>query len=60
MFSGFTKKNTLFLLFGGHCIREVFQTLHDCNLALGLAIHTRSKACQNHKLFIVFLDSCPL
>ena len=29
------------LLFGRHCLREVFQTLHDYNLAWGLAVHTK-------------------
>ena len=54
--------------FGGHCLREVFQILHDYNLHQGLAIHSRfddldviskSQVYQNHKLQIV-LDSCPL
>ena len=39
MLSDLTK--TLMLFFGGHCLREVFQTLHDYNLALDLAVHTR-------------------
>ena len=49
-------------------VREVFQTLHDYNLALGLAVHTRfddldlisrSQVCENHKTANCFLDSCP-
>ena len=28
-------------LFGRHCLREVFETLHDYNLAWGLAIYAR-------------------
>ena len=32
---------TLSLAFKGHCLREVFQSLHDYNLALGLPIYTR-------------------
>ena len=48
---------------GGNCLREVFQTLCDYDLAHGLAIHTRlddldlilrSQVCQNLKLQIVF------
>ena len=51
------------MLFGRHCLRKVFQTLHDYDLAWGLAIHiridefdliSRSQVCQNHKLLIVF------
>ena len=50
-------------IFGGHCLREGFQTLSDYNLAQGLAIHnqfddldliSRSEVCQNQKLPIVF------
>ena len=49
--------------FGRHCLREVFQTLHDYNLAGGLAIHTRfdgldlisrSQVCQNYTQQTVF------
>ena len=49
--------------FGRHCLRGVFQTLHDYNLAQGLAMHTafddhdlisRSQVCQNHTQQIVF------
>ena len=49
--------------FGGHSLKEVFQTLHDYNLAQGLAIYTcfddlalisRSHICQNHELQIIF------
>ena len=49
--------------FGRHCLREVFQTLCDYNLAQGLTVHTkfddrdlisRSQVCQNHKLQIDF------
>ena len=61
-------------LFGGHCFREVFQTLHHYNLAWGLAIHTRfddldlismSPFYHVHKLqfqknVIQILFSCPL
>ena len=51
-------------LFVGHCLREVFQTLHDHNFALGLAVHTRfddldlilrPQVCQNHKVQIGLL-----
>ena len=51
-----------------HCLREAFSTLHDYNLAWGLAVQTRcdeldlisrSHVCQNHNLQF-FLDSCPL
>ena len=35
MFSNMAK--SLPLTFGGHCLREVFQTLRDYNLARGLA-----------------------
>ena len=49
-------------------VREVFQTLHDYNLAFGLAVHTRfddvdlvsrSQVCQiiNCKLFFRFLST---
>ena len=50
-------------IFGGHCLREGFQTLSDYNLAQGLAIHNQfddldlismSEVCQNRKLPIVF------
>ena len=53
--SDLAKTNIVF--FGRHCLREVFQTLHDYNLAGGLAIHTRfdgldlisrSQVCQNY------------
>ena len=49
-------------LLGGHCLREVFQTLRGCNLAQDLVIHTSfddldhissSQVCQNCKLKIV-------
>ena len=59
--------------FGGHCLKEVFQTLHDYYLAWGLAIHARcddliskSQVRQNLKLrivfvvVVVFLHSSPL
>ena len=60
------------LLFDGHCVMEVFQTLHDYNLAGVLANHarfddldliSRSQIFQNNKLQMgccCFLDSCPL
>ena len=32
---------TVLKLFCGHFVREVFQILHDYNLAWGLPIHTR-------------------
>ena len=50
-------------LFGGHCLREVFQTLLEYKLAWGLADHarcddldriSRSQVCQNQNLHIVF------
>ena len=53
----------LSLAFGRHCLREVFQTLHDYNLAWGLEIHTRFDdldlisrlcICQINRLQIVF------
>ena len=61
MFSDLTR--TIMLTFWHTCLREVFQTLHDYNLAwdLVLVIHTRfndldliskSQVCQNHKLQI--------
>ena len=28
-------------VFGGHCLQEVFETLHEYNHALDLPIHTR-------------------
>ena len=49
-------------LFGSYCVKEVFQTLHDYNVAQDLAIRTRcddldlisrSQVCPNHKLQIV-------
>ena len=61
MFSDLTK--TLSWLFGGRCLRRVFQTLRDYDLAQDPAIRTRfddldlisrSQVCQNHKLQIVF------
>ena len=62
MFSYLTKTLTLA---SGHCLREVrFQTLRDCNLAWGLAIHTwfddldhdsRSQVCENHKVHFLLL-----
>ena len=60
MFSDLTK--TLSWLFGGHCLRRVFQTLRDYDLAKDPAICTRfddldlisrSQVCQNHKLQLV-------
>ena len=50
------------MFFGKHCLKEVFQTLHDYNLAFGLAIHTRfddldlisrSQGCQKYEVKIV-------
>ena len=51
------------LLSGGHCLREVFQTLCGYILSQGLSSHTRfdeveltssSQVHRNHKLQIVF------
>ena len=53
----------LFVFCCWHHSSKTFQTLHDYNLAWGLAVHTRfddldlisrSQVCQNHKLQIVF------
>ena len=43
MFSDLRKafNGLFFFFFGKHCLREVFQTLRDYNLARGLVIHTR-------------------
>ena len=63
LYFGIWQKNFNVFFFGRHCLREVFQTLHDYYLARGLAIHTRfydldlisrSQVCQNHRLRIVF------
>ena len=64
----FYKKKQTGCLFGEHCVRELFQTLHDCNFALGPAIHTRMNdldlissawVCQNYNCKL-FLDLCQL
>ena len=62
MLSDLTK--TLMLFFGGHCLREVFQTLHDNNIAWGLAVHN-CDLIQGHRYVRIincklFLDSSPL
>ena len=55
-------KNFEHWLFLGHCLREIFQTLHDYNLAWDLQVRTwfddldlvsRSHMCQKHKVQIV-------
>ena len=59
------QKLTLWL-FGRHCLREVFQTLCDYNLAWGLAVYTRfddlnlilrSQECQNCRSYFRFLST---
>ena len=63
MFSVFSDlSNTLTLAFGGHCLREVFQTLRDYNLQF-IRILISLTLFQGHsyvKVIIckVFLDSC--